>query len=55
MTRQLNAASNTIEQSGVRTRAMQRKLRDVEQLPEKESVALLGLENVAVDDDAETE
>ena len=53
--RQLNAASNTIEQSGVRTRAMQRKLRDVEQMPEKESVALLGLENVAVDDDAETE
>jgi len=53
--RQLNAASNTIEQSGVRTRAMQRKLRDVEQLPEKESVALLGLENVAVDDDSETE
>lgn len=53
--RQLNAASNTIEKSGIRTRAMERKLRDVEQLPEKESAALLGLEDVVVNDDAETE
>ncbi len=53
--RQLNSASNTIEQSGVRTRAMERKLRDVEQIPEKETIALLGLEDVAVNDDAETE
>ncbi len=53
--RQLKAASNTIEQSGVRTRAMERKLRDVEQLPEKESVALLGLKDVALNEDSEPE
>ena len=41
--RQLNTASNTIEQTETRTRAMARKLRDVEQLPDNESVALLGL------------
>jgi DNA recombination protein RmuC len=42
--RQLNTASNTIEQTEVRTRAMERKLRTVEQLPESESTALLGLD-----------
>lgn len=31
--KQLNTVSNTIEQTGVRTRAMERKLRDVEKLP----------------------
>ncbi len=41
--RQLYTASNTIEQTEIRTRAMARKLRDVEQLPGIESGALLGL------------
>ncbi|MFQ5478127.1 MAG: DNA recombination protein RmuC [Candidatus Binatia bacterium] len=41
--RQLATASSTIEQTGVRTRAMERKLRDVEQLPEGEGGRLLGL------------
>jgi DNA recombination protein RmuC len=53
--KQLHAASNTIEQSGVRTRAMERKLRDVEQMPEAESVALLGLDDLGVGDDDEPE
>ena len=39
----LDAASNTIDQTGVRTRAMKRKLREVEQLPMDASEKLLGL------------
>jgi DNA recombination protein RmuC len=42
--RQLNAASNTIDQTEVRTRQMARKLRDVEQLPDADSSALLGFD-----------
>jgi DNA recombination protein RmuC len=41
--RQLNSASRTIEQTGVRSRAMERKLRSVEQLPEGEASDLLAL------------
>ncbi len=40
---QLDAASNTIDQTGIRTRAMTRKLREVEQLPTDASEKLLGL------------
>ncbi len=43
--KQLNTASRTIEETGVRTRAMERKLRDVEQLPFDEATQLLSLEN----------
>jgi DNA recombination protein RmuC len=39
----LDTASNTIEKTDVRTRAMERKLRDVEELPTDESTKLLGL------------
>ena len=39
----LDAASNTIDQTGVRTRAMTRKLREVEQLPMDASEKLLCL------------
>ena len=42
--KQLDTASNTIDQTGVRTRAMERKLRDVEKLPNDVSQNLLGLE-----------
>ena len=42
--KQLETASGTIDQTGVRTRAMERKLRDVEALPESESKELLQLE-----------
>jgi DNA recombination protein RmuC len=41
--RQLNTASNTIEQTGVRTRAMERKLRTVQELPSEESTQILKL------------
>lgn len=40
--RQLNAAANTVEQTGVRTRAMERSLREVEKLPPEVSAARLG-------------
>ena len=41
---QLEKASGTIDQTGVRTRAMEKKLREVEALPEEESSQLLKLE-----------
>jgi DNA recombination protein RmuC len=41
--RQLNTASQTIEQTGARSRAMERKLRSVEQLPEAEASKILAL------------
>jgi len=41
--KQLNAASNTIDQTGVRTRAMEKRLREVEALPGLESSRVLGL------------
>ncbi|MEA3332034.1 MAG: DNA recombination protein RmuC [Pseudomonadota bacterium] len=44
--KQLETASNTIEMTGARTRAMEKKLRDVEELPTVESSKLLGFETV---------
>jgi len=41
--RQLAIASNTVEKTEKRTRAMTRKLRDVQSLPEDESSAVLGI------------
>lgn len=41
--RQLAAAANTIEQTDVRTRAMQKRLRSVEQLPDREAREVLRL------------
>ncbi|MDP8247792.1 MAG: DNA recombination protein RmuC [Candidatus Tritonobacter lacicola] len=41
--RQLNTASRTIDQTGVRTRAMEKRLRSVEQLPEEEAARILEL------------
>ncbi|MEN8142604.1 MAG: DNA recombination protein RmuC [Thermodesulfobacteriota bacterium] len=43
--KQLDTAANTIDQTGVRTRAMERKLKEVEQLPTGESEKLLGLDD----------
>lgn len=43
---QLITASNTIDQTEVRTRAMERKLKEVEQLPAADSEKLLGLSEV---------
>lgn len=42
--RQLDTASRTIDETGVRTRAMERKLRSVERLPDDESQRVLELE-----------
>ena len=39
--KQLKTAQNTISETGTRTRAMERKLKSVEELPEEESHALL--------------
>lgn len=50
--RQLDTASRTIEQTGVRSRAMERKLRSVEQLPEAEASELLPPQIAGQDDDA---
>jgi DNA recombination protein RmuC len=47
--RQLTTASNTIEQTGVRTRAMERKLRDVQELPSEESTEFLELPDSKID------
>lgn len=41
--RQLETASHTIEETGKRSRAMQRKLRSVEELPYEEASAILAL------------
>ena len=42
--KQLETASNTVDKTGVRTRAIERKLRDVEELPDTETEAVLGLD-----------
>jgi len=51
----LDAASNTIDQTGVRTRAMKRKLREVEQLPTDASEKLLGLSEQSTVEMVDTE
>jgi DNA recombination protein RmuC len=52
--KQLNTASHTIEKTGVRSRAIERKLRSVEQLPETEASTVLP-SNTSVVDDEEAE
>ena len=43
--KQLETASKTVDKTGVRTRAIERKLRDVEELPDVDSSGVLGLES----------
>jgi DNA recombination protein RmuC len=43
MGKQLKSVENTLGQTATRTRAIQRKLKDVEQLPESDSSSVLGL------------
>ena len=43
--RQLETASKTVQETGVRTRAMERKLRKVEELPDGSAQAVLSLES----------
>jgi DNA recombination protein RmuC len=40
--KKLQEASNVIEQAGIRSRAIERKLRTVQELPKEEAVALIG-------------
>ena len=47
--RQLNTASNTIEQTEVRTRSMERKLRAVEELPSEETAEILELSDSGIE------
>jgi len=47
--RQLNTASNTIEQTGIRTRSMERKLCAVEKLPSKETAEILELPDSGIE------
>lgn len=47
---QLNAASNTIEKTSQRTRAMTKKLRDVEELPSEDSEKIFGLSGGIMDE-----
>jgi len=49
--KKLLEASNKIEQTGVRTRAIQRQLREVESLPGADSQVLLGAEFAVADED----
>jgi DNA recombination protein RmuC len=49
--RQLIAASNTIDEVGIRSRAIDRKLKDVEALPTGDSAAVLRFENTLADDE----
>lgn len=47
--RQLETASRSIEDAGVRSRAMERKLRAVEQLPEEEATRILTLPDAGLE------
>lgn len=51
--RQLNTASRTIEDTGMRSRAIERKLRSVEQLPEAEASEILALPTAGEEVEAE--
>ena len=46
----LDRARKTVDETGVRTRAMERKLRDVEELPDSQSEDILKLDATAVED-----
>ncbi|MBO0736380.1 MAG: DNA recombination protein RmuC [Alphaproteobacteria bacterium] len=50
--KRLDEAQNVVEEAGVRRRAMDRKLRGVEALPEAEASALLELQTLAPGEDA---
>jgi DNA recombination protein RmuC len=52
--RQLHTASRTIEETGVRSRAIERRLRSVEKLPEPEALEILALPLAGEEDEAAT-
>ena len=56
--KQLDSATRTVEQTGVRTRAMERRLREVEQLPSDTAADVLKLssdDEPVVSDEEENE
>jgi DNA recombination protein RmuC len=54
--KKLQEASNVIEQAGVRSRAIEKKLRDVQELPKEDAVALIGKPNqLNLEDETESE
>jgi DNA recombination protein RmuC len=53
--KQLGTATRTIEETGVRSRAMERKLRSIESMPEAEALQMLELAGSAIDDAEDTE
>jgi DNA recombination protein RmuC len=54
--KKLQEASNVIEQAGVRSRAIEKKLRTVQELPKEQATGLLGdaMDNAATDDAEES-
>ncbi len=55
LSKQLNTAANSVKNLGIRTRAMNRKLRDVEKLPEETAKIILGPALVDAEDTDEQE
>jgi DNA recombination protein RmuC len=54
--KKLQEASNVIEQAGVRSRAIEKKLRDVQELPKEDAVALIGKPNsLGLEEETESE
>jgi DNA recombination protein RmuC len=51
---QLNTASRTLEKTGVRSRAIERRLRSVEKLPEPEALEILALPLVEAENEEDT-
>lgn len=52
--KKLEEATNVIDKAGVRSRAIERKLRTVQELPQEQSIALLG-EAIQIEKDLESE
>jgi len=50
--KKLQQATNVIDKAGVRSRAIERKLRTVQELPQEQTVALLG-ESIEIEQDNE--
>jgi len=50
--KKLQEATNVIDKAGVRSRAIERKLRTVQELPQEQTVALLG-EAIEIEEDQE--
>lgn len=52
--KKLQEASNVIEQAGVRSRAIERKLRNVQELPEEEAIGLMDDPNILTESAAQS-